>query len=216
MRRLSALAVETSAATQAWSSLNEFESRNVPQKGEEAAQTAYKQGYLEGFDAGYADGDKEARSTLEEERATACAVLEAAQIEKDSWHARLESLGERFAKAQQDMYAKSEALAVAMAYSSVCRIAGQGYAKEDLVAAMCRDALEHLSAAPTQLRIAPSDYESLQEAGLALPIVEDPGLKPGDCVIVTPLGEIETGIAFRLHALLQALLETLGNGGQSS
>jgi flagellar biosynthesis/type III secretory pathway protein FliH len=216
MRRLSAQAFETSAATQVWSSLDDFEPRDMPQNASEPAQAAYKQGYLEGFDAGYADGDKEARSALEEEQARACAAVEAARIEKDSWRAQLESLCERFAKAQQDVYVKSEALAVALAYTSVCRVVEQGYAKEDLVAALCRDALEHLSAVPTQLRIAPSDYESLQKVGLAMPIIEDPALHPGDCVIVTPLEEIETGIAFRLQALLQTLLETLGNGGHSS
>lgn len=216
MRRLSAQVFETSAAMQAWSSLEALELEGVPQDAGKPAQAAYRQGYLEGFDAGYADGDKAARGALEEERARARAVVEAAQIEKDSWNAQLESLCERFAKAQQDMYAKSEALAVAMTYASVCRIVGQRYAKGDLVAVMCRDALGDLRADPTQLRIASSDYESLQKAGLAMPIIEDPALKPGDCVIVTPLGEIETGIAFRLHALLQALLETLGHGGHSS
>lgn len=215
MRRLSARAVETSVTMQPWSPANGFELPQDARGAVGAAQAAYKQAYLEGFEAGFADGDKEARKALEELQEQARSAFDAVQIEKDHWQTRLATLGERFAHAEKDMYAKSEALAVAMAYAAVCRIVGQGYVEQEFATKVCREVLKDLRAEPTQVRVAPSDYASLQEAALPIPVAADANLQPGDCVIVTGLEEIETGIAFRLRSLLQTLLEALGQRGET-
>lgn len=87
------------------------------------------------------------------------------------------------------------------------------HAEHHLVAALCREALESMHLEATRVRVAQADRASLEEESLALPVVADPGLEPGDCVIETPLGSIEAGIEVQLRALLQAFLEALGRKG---
>lgn len=207
MRRLSAHAFEVAAA-KPWSPVNDACSlaSGTPSPQNEG----YRQGYLEGFEAGFADGDKEARQALETSEAMAHATTVAAEAEKEHWRAGLVNLAEQFAAVQKVEREQSEALAVTIAFAAVCRLVGHQHAEHSLVASLCREALASMRVEPVQLRVAEVDQESLEKAGLALPIKSDPGLQPGDCIIETALGGIEAGVEVQLRALLQSLLETLG------
>jgi flagellar assembly protein FliH len=209
MRRLSAEAFEGTAGARAWS----------PKEGSNPAAAAdrappqletYRKAYLEGFEAGFEDGDKEARNALQEAQDAAHASTEAARKEQERWQSALAGLASQFVQAQKEHQAQMEALAVTIAYASVCRLVGRIHAENELVVSLCREALESMHLDPTQLRVAHSDRTSLEKSGLALPIVVDPGLQAGDCVIETPLGGVDASIELQLRALLQTLLDTLG------
>jgi len=213
MHRLSAQAFEMTEGARAWLPA---EGANPVDTGEivPSQPETYRKAYLEGFEAGFADGDQEARRALQETQETARATEEAARTQKERWRAALASFSKQFAEIQEKLEPQLEALAVTIAYASVCRLIGRRHADHGLVASLCREALESMHLDATRVRISQADQAPLEEAGLALPVVVDPGLEPGDCVIETPLGGIEAGVEVQLRALLQALLETLGRKGQ--
>lgn len=209
MRRLSAKVFEMAAGARAW----------LPAEGtgqvagaEEAAlqPETYRKAYLEGFEEGFADGDKEARRALQEAQGAAHAAEDAARAEEERWCAALAACSKQFVQAQQEDRAQMEVLAVTIAFASICRFIGRMHAEHDLVATLCRETLEGMRLEPVRLRIAQVDLASFEESGLALPVVADPGLEPGDCVIETPLGSVEAGVEVKLRALMQTFLETLG------
>jgi len=212
MHRLSAQAFEMEAGARAWLPVEEA---NPVDAEEEASQPeTYRKAYLEGFEEGFADGDREARAALQEAQESAHDAEGAAREGEERWRDALASLSAQFAHAQEKLEPQMEAVAVTIAYASICRLIGRMHADHDLVAALCREALESMHLEATRVRISQADQASLEEGGLALPIVIDPALEPGDCVIETPLGGIDTGVEVQLRALLQALLATLGRHGQ--
>jgi|SRR5690242_8298997 len=213
MHRLSAQAFEMKAGARAW--LPVEEANPVDTGEEEVSQPeTYRKAYLEGFEAGFADGDREARVALQEAQESARDAEGAAREEEGRWRDALMSLSAQLVHVQEKFEPQMEALAVTIAYASVCRLIGRMHADHDLVAALCREALESMRLDATRVRISQADQASLEEGGLALPIVVDPALERGDCVIETPMGGIDTGVEVQLRALLQALLETLGRTGQ--
>lgn len=208
MRRLPTHAFEISATSRAWPREHRAECE-ADSTAAESQVEAYKQAYLEGFEAGFADGDSEARKALEVAQEAARIAMQEAEKERDHWRDQLIELGNRFGEAQAAQQPQMEALAVAIAYSSVCRILGRTHAEQSLVAAICRETLASLRVQATQVRIAPADNVALEAAGLPLEIVIDPALQSGDCILVTGLGEIEASIETQMQALLRALLDTL-------
>lgn len=209
MRRLSAQEFKGAAGARAWSPKEGASAAAAVDRASPQLET-YRKAYLEGFEAGFEDGDKEARNALQEAQDAARASTEAARTEQERWQSALVGLASQFAQAQKEHQAQMEALAVTIAYASVCRLVGRIHAENGLIAALCGEALESMHVEPTQLRVAGADRTMLEESSLALPIVVDPGLQAGDCVIETPLGGIDAGIELQLRALLQTLLDTLG------
>lgn len=208
MRRLSTHAFEMSATSRAWPHERKT-AREADSTAAESQVEAYKQAYLEGFEAGFADGDSEARKTLEVVQDAARTAMQEAEEERNRWRDQLIELGNRFAEAQAAQHPQMEALAVAVAYASVCRILGRAQAEQSLIAAICRETLASLHVQATQMRIAPTDEAALAATELPLEIIVDPGLQPGDCILVTALGEIEASIETQMQALLRALMVTL-------
>lgn len=213
MHRLSAQAFDMTAGARAWLPA---EDANPVDAGEEVSSQpeTYRKAYLEGFEAGFADGDQDARRALQEAQDTARAAEEAAHVEEGRWRAALASLSKQFAQLQEDLQPQMEGLAVTIAFASICRLIGRRHAEHDLVASLCREALDSMHLDATRVRISQADQASLEEGSLALPVVADPVLEPGDCIIETPLGGIEAGIEVQLRALLQTLLATLDREGQ--
>lgn len=181
---------------------------------ESSAETEkYRQAYLEGFDAGYADGDKEAHLALDDAQAIARAAEETARNEMDRWRGAVLSLTEQCAKVVDEQRAQTDALAVTIAFAAVCKLIGSKAAEQELVGALCREALANMRLEPVRLRVAASDMASLDPVVLALPVTADPALQPGDCIIDTPLGGRDVGAETQMQALLQALLAALGRTG---
>lgn len=209
MRRLSAKAFEMSAATRTWAPDEATAAKAAVSVASSQDSATYRQAYLEGFDAGFADGDREARRALEEAQEEARKTADAARAESERWRDQFTALAEQFAEARKKLDSEMEALAVAIAYAAVCRIVGKLHAERSLVPALCRETVASLPVQATQVRVAEIEKGLLNGAGLALDIVADPALNVGDCVIVTELGEIEAGIGTQMQVLLQALLVAL-------
>lgn len=209
MRRLSARTFEMTAGAHVWSPVEDARSVSAAEETPAPPET-YRKAYLEGFEAGFADGDKEARRTLQEAQEAAQASVESAVAEKERWCAALTSLVAQFVQAEKEHETQMEALAVTIAFAAICRLVGRMHADNDLVAALCQETLESMHLQPVRLRIARADQASLEKHDLALPTIADAGLEPGDCVIETSSGGVEAGVEIQLRALLQALLKTLG------
>lgn len=210
MRRLPARGLEIGAAHRAWPTREEVAS---PQGSMEvhapASVDLYKQAYLEGFDAGHADGDRAARAALAGAEQEARALAEAAREAEENWRDRLASMTQHFAQIQAQLHEEMETLAVEIAFAATCRMVGELHAKHELVAAFCREAVAALHLTPAELRLSPSDYLLLAEGNLGMPCVADPTMQTGGCVIVTSLGEVDVGVETRLQAVMHALLDTL-------
>lgn len=208
MRRFSANTSEVGAAHPVWPTVEEVASSHSVPAGIQAEVPAdvYKKAYLEGFDAGHADGDQAARSALADAERDARSMAETARDAIQGWRERLCSLTEHFEQTEAKLRVEMEALAVEIAFAAACRLVGDLHAKRELIAAFCQEAVADLHLEPTQLRVSPSDHAALAEMCPAMPSVPDPAMRAGDCLIVTALGEVETGIETRLHAVLRALL----------
>lgn len=211
MRRLPARTLDGHVVDRAWPTLDEATVSQAAAAGTEVQATAdiYKQAYLEGFDAGHADGDQAARVTLAEAEETARAMAESARETMHDWREQIAALAGRFAQAETQLHQDMEALAVEIAFAATCRVVGELHTRRELVAALCREAVTELQLTPTQLRVSPSDHCHLVEKNLEMPCVADPALGAGGCLIETALGEIETGIETRLQAVLHALLDSM-------
>jgi flagellar biosynthesis/type III secretory pathway protein FliH len=211
MRRLSAPDLQVDPAHRAWPTVEEAASiRNASREADaQASAEVYKRGYLEGFDAGHADGDKAARAALADAEREAQTQAGAAREAVETWHERLSSMADRFAHAEGQLHEEMEALAVEIAFTATCRMVGELHTKRELVAAFCQQAVMDLRLTPTELRISPSDFASLAEHDLGMSCVADPAMQTGDCVIVTPLGEVDVGVETRLRAVMRVLLDTV-------
>lgn len=212
MRRVSANTCNIAPISHSWRRVDGIDV-GVAAAESSAETEAYRQAYLEGFDAGYADGDKEARLALDDAQAIARVAEETARNEMDRWRSAVVSLTEQCAKAVDEHRAQVDTLAVTVAFAAVCKLMGSKAAEQDLVGALCREALANMRMEPVQLRVAASDMASLDPDMLVLPIVADSALQPGDCIIETPLGGRDVGAETQMRALLQALLEALGRTG---
>lgn len=176
---------------------------------------AFKQAYLEGFEAGYADGDKEARRHWEEAESAARAATESARAERETWREQVAALTVAFADARARLEAGMEALAIEIAFAATCHLLGQAHVEQRLLPALCRAVLENARPGPLQVRVAESDLCLLSELGEEVDVVADPALRTGDCIVSTPRGDRDGSIETRLCALQTALLDTLRRGSDA-
>ena len=171
---------------------------------EEAVEAARNEGYEEGHDAGYQAGYDEAETAV---RADARAKQEALLDDAT----RLEDVWTRYVEEQESMLIEL-ALELAEVIVDAPLTASLRRPAEDALA----EAIAELSATPpVSVRVHPSDYERLQETGLAdrvagtgdaLNWTPDPDCTPGDWSVSSSAGVIR-----RLrHDVVESLRHRLG------
>lgn len=180
-----------------------------PTPASQEAET-FRQAYLEGFEAGRADGDREARQVLAGKEAALQAAIEETQSEAQRWRERLGDILQAFEAAHGTSLREAEELAVEVGFAAACRLLGKAQADRSLVAALCVDLLKEVPVRAVRVHLASGDAQSVGDVCGELEIVSDPSLKPGDCIVRTPRGDVDGGIETRLRALLDALLASLG------
>ena len=157
------------------------------------AEEAWQRGYAEGMDAAAA----QSRSLLEE----------AEKIKRDA--------AEEYEKILAGMEADILELAVKIARKAV---AGELKTNRDVIIQLVSSALAECSEKKgTVIRVSPEDSDYLNENMERLEqiaegvddteIRPDAAMKPGDCIIETPLGSIDAGAETRLEKIEEALRE---------
>ncbi|GAB3040426.1 hypothetical protein GCM10027285_26840 [Oleiagrimonas citrea] len=176
----------------------------------DAAETeAYRAAYLEGFDAGYADGDKEARGKLEAAE-QACREEQAALEEvRTQWREALSNSSAQFEAAHESVFADAEALAVEIAFTALCRILGNMQKKRAVVERMCRKLIAERNLSSPRVCVSREDFPELPEADDGIEWEIDSTLGPGECVVRTAKGDVEASLQSQLASIMQALLATL-------
>lgn len=105
-----------------------------------------------------------------------------------------------------------ELMSVEVAYAAVVRLLGDRAADKSLMASLCHAIVREYGHPPATLRISEEDFVDLDEHLIEIPVEVDRRLRPGQCVIDTARGQLETGLDVRLEGLSKALLQTLAQG----
>ena len=171
------------------------------------------------FQAAREQGLAEGRARADADVREACAqAVRAVRAEHAAEQARLEAAT---ADATRVFDAMTSALAaleheledtvVEVAFASVARILGVVAIDEDLVRALCRQALSDVTQRPAVLRLHPDDAERATALadGADVRIEADNRLARGQCRVQTRRGDYDTSLADRLDALRLALLDGL-------
>ena len=173
------------------------------------SEDVYRQAYLEGFAAGEEDGRKEAQRQAAESLKQLEEAIADAEAAKRHWRESLHEAAGRFALATAQQNEAVERLAADVAEIAVRRIVGRLHAERRAVEAVCRETLRALQVESAQVRVSPSDREAFAELPPGIEVVADASLEPGDCLLRSPLGDIEAGLATQLrqlHGTLAAVL----------
>lgn len=174
-----------------------------------AETEAYKAAYLEGFDAGHADGDREARAALAEAIEEAGKQAEEARHEGEAWRENLRALADAFDAARERLNADAELLALEVAHAALCQMLGSLHAKRKLLEPLVRKIMHAHSLRTVQVRLAPDDMDAVPSKCEGIEWVADPKLAPGACVVSTPRGDIDGGLEQQLNAIQRQLLSEL-------
>lgn len=177
-----------------------------------AEQAAFKQAYLEGFDAGHADGLKEAEKRNDELREELEAAVRDVLAERNKWCEQTKLALERLDAVCEEYTASLEPVAVEIAYTAVCKIVGQMHAERTLVAAVCGEILAGLQSRPIEVRVSDSDLASMGELAGSIEVVSDSTLEPGDCVVRSNTGQVDGSVRAQLMRLQHVLHAELGMG----
>lgn len=169
----------------------------------------YRQAYLEGFTAGEEDGRKEAQRQASESLKRLEDALAETEAAKQRWQEGLRDAVEQFVRTTRDQGESVERLAADLAEVAVRRIVGRLHAERRAVEAACRETLRALQIEFAQVRVSPADREAFAELPPGIELVADAALEPGDCVLRSPAGDIEAGLATQLAQLRQTMAAAL-------
>jgi len=177
------------------------------EEAERMFQAAREQGLAEGralAEAEVHEAREQARRAVRAEHAAEQARLETATTDAMRL---LETLAQGVAGLEHEL----EDAVVEIAYAAVLRILAVVAVDEDLVRALCRQALSDVVQRPAVLRLHPDDAElaTALADGSDVRIEADKRLAPGQCRVQTRRGDYDTSLADRLETLRLALLDGL-------
>jgi flagellar biosynthesis/type III secretory pathway protein FliH len=170
---------------------------------------AYGEGYRDGFEAGEADGLREAKERalrLESELRGKCEETESSlRSERD----RLRELVAALVDAEAARTLKCEEDALEMAMLCISRAFGHGEGDIQLFSRMVSAVVLEFRSDALRLLVAQQDRAFLPENIDGLSIEVDHGIEPGACALVTSKGRIETSLADRLTIICQSLIHAI-------
>lgn len=167
---------------------------------------AYRNGYVEGFEAGENDGLREAAQRMEKLEDDARLRLQELTTERE----RLVALIDGMADALPRHAASMEELAFEVALTSLSRAFGQLPGDQQLLQRLCAQVVEEFRVKAVRICVSIEDRSTLPEHIEGLEVIAESGLARGECRIVTGRGQVESSIAMRLSAICDTMLESLG------
>ncbi|GAA0706173.1 hypothetical protein ISN75_10320 [Dyella marensis] len=173
-----------------------------------------------GFEQGYRDGLRQARTEFEAAAAQARTefeqqaktALDEAQQTLRVEHERLATVSDALTAALEEDRRWAESAAVEMAYAAMLRVLGDKAADRSLVAALCEQARRELGSEVVSVRVAEADAAALQALVPGIPVVADASLQAGSCVLESRRGRFDAGLDARTQQLRHALLAALHDG----
>lgn len=176
--------------------------------------------YQLGFEQGYRDGLRQARTELEASAAQsraeweqqARAALDEAQNALHIERERLAVVADELSTALEEDRRWAESAAAEMAYAAMARLLGDKAADRSLVAALCGQARRELGGDVVIVRVAEADASALQVLPGGVSFVADASLPVGSCVLESRRGRFDAGLEARLEQLREALLAALYSG----
>ena len=170
-------------------------------------QAAHEEGLAEGLaeaDARIAQRVEECERQIRETHRAAQERLEGGQRQLDRL---LKSIPEDIARQERQI----EQLAAEIAFEALVRSLGERNAERDLTVRITENVLRERRQRPATLWVSAEDVESMTSAANVegLKVSTDPHLARGDIRLETPVGQYETGVAQRIHALADVFIQTL-------
>ena len=174
--------------------------------------SVYRDGYAEGFEAGEADGRKDAQQRMQILEGEACQQSEAIRQGLASERGRLSALVNGLAMALQGHERAMEELAFEVALASLARALGQMSEDGQLMQRLCAQMTEEFRTKAIRLCVSTTDRPTLPDQLDGLEILADPAMAQGECSVVTERGQLKSSIAMRLGVIHEAMLDALGAG----
>jgi flagellar biosynthesis/type III secretory pathway protein FliH len=204
IRRLSdAAAVSEAARLQSMTLSHEA----VVVDGADAAR--FGDGYREGFEAGEADGLREAEARfakLEAELRDRHELAEASLlVERSRWS----ELAAGLADAERARVADMEKDAFEIALLALSAVLGEGMSEGERLGRVVAQLINEYRADALCLQVAAADLAHLPDQVNGVPIEAGAAMVPGSCALMTARGRLETSIKDRLDAVHRAMLDAL-------
>ena len=176
---------------------------------DETDTARFSDGYREGFEAGEADGLREAEvrfAKLETELRDRHEKAEALLLdERNRWSELAASLASaelaRAAVMQEDTFE--------MALLALAAVLGEGMGEGELLARLVTRVIDEYRSDALCLQVAEADLALLPAQINGVRIEAGAGMLPGSCALMTARGRIETSIKERLDTVHRAMLKAL-------
>jgi flagellar biosynthesis/type III secretory pathway protein FliH len=192
-------------------------SRRLVVPGSDAASTqpptdsaAYGDGYREGFEAGEADGLREAEArahALEDELRR---KYEDAELSLRDERDRLASFVGRLAEAEAARMSAMEAVAFEVALQCLASAFGEREGDRELLGRTIEQLVRAFRSDALRIEVAEPDRALLPDHVEGIGIEVRPGLRRGECALVTGQGRLETSIIERLSLIHRCMIQALG------
>jgi len=176
-----------------------------------ARAQALRQAHEEGLSSGRAEGLREGRAQAADEvrQAVQRAVAEAG-LQAQAQRERLQRIGQHARAAVADLLWAAQDEMVALCYETLCRMLGANALQPAAVRSQVAQLMAQHGAPGVVLHVHPGDAELLQggsAAGMQLPVVADPDVAVGGCILRTPAGALDARLDAMLEACKAALLQ---------
>jgi flagellar biosynthesis/type III secretory pathway protein FliH len=177
----------------------------------EEAERMFQAARDQGLAEGRARAEVEVREACEQARRAVRAEHAAEQERLEAATAGAVHLLESLTRGLAGLEHELQDAVVEIAYASVLRILGAVAIDDDLMRALCRQALSEVAQRPAVLRLHPEDAEraAVLADGSDVRVEADNRLARGQCRLQTRRGDYDTSLAERLDALRLALLDGL-------
>lgn len=162
-----------------------------------------------GFAAGSADAERKISKELDALSIKLREQHDSALRELENEKRDLRSAAKSIEGALQSFAIASEDMSIEVAFAALTRLLGAKSADRSLMLDLCRAIVREHGHAPATLRVSEADYPLLSAADIDIPIGVDRRLLPGQCIVDTGRGQLETSLDVRLEALKAALLSTV-------
>lgn len=160
---------------------------------------------------GYAEGQRRARSEIEE-----AAAQWRAQLERETTDAlneglqRLQRLAVQLGEQTQRVAEQAEDDLVALAFEAVCRVLGPNGVEPQVLQGQVRELVARQRARPLAVHVHPDDHAWLQRAGVAplqgVAWVADDSVALGGVLLRWPHGTLDARLEVQIEALRRMLL----------
>ena len=177
---------------------------------DDADAARFGDGYREGFEAGEADGRREAEARYAKLEAELRDRHEQAEASLLLERRRWSELAAGLADAERARVADMEKDAFEIALLALSAVLGEGMGEGERMGRLVTQLTNEYGADALCLQVAEADLAHLPDQINGVRIEAGAAMAPGSCALITARGRFETSIKDRLDAIHHAMLSALG------